>query len=841
MNTTLSVLSRLLPVLFCLAASFARAEDFTIGQLSLESQSPAPVQEADIDPVEPATPPPAPGGGVFMQKRAAPAAPASAASAPAADDAPAAEPRILRGNDRVLGPAPRVAPITGPATALRFEEAPITEVVHTVFGEIVKADYVIHPPVSGAITLSTRAAIPPDQILLLLEATLQANGVVLARDSRGIYHIGKPDVLRGIVSPPRRVGSGPLPPGYGTVIVPLQFVGAAEMAEILRPVAPGEAIVRTDTLRNVLILAGTRTQIEGWLELVSTFDVDLLKGMSVGVFPLKYASVSEVQAALRMMTSSPAASTPAGAAAAPGAGTGAAAAAAQAASPARLPESNPLYGAVRILPIERLNSILVVTPRAAYLDQARAWIERLDRPSDNGNDVQLFVYPVQNGSARHLATVLNGIFGAEGGRTAASGATGVTPGVGASTGSTFGTGRQRIGSAFGGGGGAFSSGAFGSGSMGSGAFGGSSSSAFGGARGNESAQPGVTTVASGPGIRIVADEINNAILIYGSRAEYNRIEASLRRLDIAPVQVLIEATIIEVTLSDELKYGLQWFFQDKLRDGWKGTGVLSDVAGGSRLALPGAGFSYSVLNPFGDIRAVLNALADKSLIKVISSPSLMVLDNHPAGIIVGNQQPVETGSSVSDSGVISTSIQYKDTGVALNVIPSVNAGNIVTMDIIQSVTDVGDPDIATSQRPFMQRQISSKVAVRSNETLVLGGLIRDNDTNGRAGVPVLHDLPVLGHLFGSTSRMRERTELIVVITPRVVRSDQDVRDVSDELRERMKSLATFDSATLLGRQPDPSPARRRAGSGDFAPGNVTPGNVTSGDTSANPHGEHDPQ
>ncbi len=811
------------------AVRAAHAEGAAAGNSPSVSQDPAPVREAVIKTV---APPVARGASSTAQTSPA----AESDSARSASDS---EPRILRGNDRVLAPAPRTAAIAGPATALRFEEAPVTEVVHVVFDEIVKADYVIHPPVAGTITLSTRSPIPPDQILLLLEATLQANGIVLARDSRGVYHIGKPDVLRGIVSPPRRVGSGPLPPGMGTVIVPLEFVGAAEMAEILRPVAPGEAIVRVDTLRNLLILAGTRTQIEGWLDLVATFDVDLLKGMSVGVFPLKYARVAEVEAALRMMTSSgggAAAATPA-IPGRPGVGIPQQG---QGAQPALLPESNPLYGAVRILPLERLNSILVVTPRASYLDQARTWIERLDRPSDSDDDIQLYIYPVQNGSARHLATVLNGIFGSDGGKSG-TGATGVAPGLsttsastsafgrqGGGTGSVSGFGSSGFGSGnYGGGVGTFGGGLSGGGMLGGGALGNTS-------RGSTEGTSGVSTVAAGPNVRIVADEINNAILIYGSKKEYNRIENSLRRLDIAPVQVLIEASIVEITLSDDLKYGLQWYFQNNMRSDWKGIGILKQggAAAGDIFASAASGFSYSILNPAGQIRAVLNALAEKSLLKVISSPSLMVLDNHPASIIVGNQQPVQTGtSSVTDGGVISTSIQYKDTGVALNVIPSVNAGNIVTMEILQSVTDVGaDIDEATKQRPFMQREISSKVAVRSGETLVLGGLIRDNNSNKRAGVPILHDLPVLGHLFGGTTIERERTELVVIITPRVVRSDQDVRDVSDELRERMKGLATLGESRW--------PARRSSMS-DFqdstAPEDSTvPGNATDSPDAAVP-------
>ena len=242
------------------------------------------------------------------------------------------------------------------------------------------------------------------------------------------------------------------------------------------------------------------------------------------------------------------------------------------------------------------------------------------------------------------------------------------------------------------------------------------------------------------GLRVVADEVNNSILVYGTAAEYAKIETSLRRLDVPPTQVLIEASIVEVTLTDDMQYGLQWTFNDAQANGKVGTGVLSNLPGGV-LGGPQAGFSYTLRNSLGNVRAVLNALADKSLVKVISSPSLMVMDNHTAQIVVGNQQPIQSGTTITTGGVITNSIQYKDTGVALAVTPSVNAGNMVTMSINQAVTDVGQIDAATGQRAFLQRQITSKVAVRSGETLVLGGLIRDNNTTGSNGVPGLHEIP----------------------------------------------------------------------------------------------------
>lgn len=679
--------------------------------------------------------------------------------APAADIAipqPVNQARIIRGTDRVIAAPPAAAPLAGAPNTFRFEDAPILDVVHIILRDILKVDYMIHPPVTGSVTLATKGDISADDAAYLLESALLANGLVMAQDSRGTYHVGRPEALRGFVSAPRQAGTGPLQPGFGAVVVPLQFIGAAEMATILRPMLPPESLVRVDTVRNLLVLAGTRTQAEGWLSIVSTFDVDLLKGMSVGVFPLKYASVREVEAAMRLLSSGgrPTAS---GAPAAPGSPADAAAALSE----------NPFFGALRIMPIERLNSILVVTPRAAYLEEAKRWIERLDRPGLNLSEQVLHVYAVQNGSARHLADVLNGIFGS--GEVRSPTATGVAPGLNSASASTFGSG----------------------GGIGipSGAGGIAGVLQAGQAAGSQPPAAGATSLRLGS-VRVVADEVNNSVLVYGTALEYAKIESALRRLDLPPTQVLIEASIIEVTLTDDLKYGLQWTFNDAQSNGKVGTSVLSTLAGGV-LGGPAAGFSYALKNSAKDVFAILNAAAGKSLVKVISSPSLMVMDNHTAQIVVGNQQPVQSGQTITTGGVITNSIQYKDTGVALSVTPSVNSGNMVTMSINQAVTDVGPVDTPTGQRAFLQRQINSKVAIRSGETLVLGGLIRDNSTADSSGIPLLHDIPVLGALFGSKANKGDRTELLVIITPKVVRTDQDARDISAEMRDRMKSFSGY--------------------------------------------------
>jgi general secretion pathway protein D len=763
------------------------------------------------------------------------AAAQNAAPAPLAEaaDAAASEPRILRGNDQIIAPVKAPPALAGAPISFNFEEAPIAEVVRTILGDLLKVDYVLYPPLNGAVTLSTRAPVTPDKAVFLLESALAVNGLGLVRDARGSYHVGRADALKSVSSGIRQINTTALPPGVGPIIVPLQYIGAGEMAAILRPMLPADSMIRVDTVRNLLILAGTRTQAEGWMEIVNTFDVNLLKGMSVGVFPLKYASVGEVEAALRLLSGAGAASsagTPTAAATpARPATAGGAAANTTPAAPAALSENNPLFGALRVLPIERINSILVVTPRAAYLDEARRWIERFDRPSDGGAEPQLHIYRVQNGNARHLAGVLQGIFGgtSAGGAVANSGvAPGLSPVAGATGSYPFGSAGQ---GAFGN---SFQQNPFGTRSLGTqGSFGGSfgglnsgynTGTSLLGARtqqgigqpGQLQQQPVSTTIGN---VRVMSDDLNNTILIWGTRAEFEKIEATLKRLDLPPTQVLIEASIIEVTLDDTLNYGLQWAFDGSVGNNYQGIGQLSgsgekvNPLTGDLANAAAQGFTYSLVNSVGKIRVALNALAKKTDIKMISNPSLMVLDNHMAMMTVGNQVPVlsSTTNYINNDNASTSTVQYRDTGVNLAVTPSVNAGNLVTMQIDQTVTDVSNTGTSTAnnQPTFMQRQISSKVAVRSGESIVLGGLIKDSETRGKSGVPLLQDLPLVGNLFSTNSRGGGRTELLVVITPKVVRSDVDVREISEDLRDRLKglqSIAPREPASSKGTLPMPA-------------------------------------
>jgi len=299
----------------------------------------------------------------------------------------------------------------------------------------------------------------------------------------------------------------------------------------------------------------------------------------------------------------------------------------------------------------------------------------------------------------------------------------------------------------------------------------------------------VSVSGSAPGIgnlSITADETNNALAILATPQQYGVIVAALKKLDAAPLQVLLEAAIAEVTLTDNLKYGVQYFFQPNTQNQI----VLSDSAT-SNIAAAFPGFSY-MFSDGNNIKIILDALQALTHIEVVSSPQVMVLNNQQATLQVGDRVPIVTQQAqqtTSDTAPIINSVEYEDTGVILKVTPRVNRGGMVMMDISQEVSQVADTSASPVPSPTIQeRKINSSVAVQDGETVVLGGLISDARTRGKSGIPLLQNIPVLGSLFGDTSNNNTRTELMVLITPHVVDNTQKARKVTDELRRRLPSV-----------------------------------------------------
>jgi len=597
---------------------------------------------------------------------------------------------------------------------LSFEGADLREVVKTVLSDVLKESYIMDPRVAGTITLHTKRPIPRSAVLPTLETVLKMSGAVLLRQDDGVYQVVPGNMAgKGNLTPRLGEIGQPLPIGYSIQVVPLKFIGAADMARLLEPVTPEPGAVKLDLMRNLLILSGTEPELRHMFETIDMFDVDWLAGMSVGLFTLQNVDVKTISGDLEKVFGDKG--------------------------------SGPLAGALRLVPIERLNALLVVTRQPRYIDQARTWIDRLDRAGAGGGGQRLYVYQVQNGKAEPLAALLNDAFGKKGSQKSASPtlAPGLKPAEVKSDAKDAPAVAPRAAVA-------------------------------------ESSE----ALAVPEDVRVIADKDSNALLILASAADYDKIEAALRKLDVVPRQVLIEVTIAEITLKDELSYGLEWF----MKSGTRLSGQLD--AGGAGIAKLAPGFSYSWISKSGDITAILNMLASDSRLEIISSPHITVADNQKASIQVGDRVPTitQTQTATTTNGVIS-SVQYLDTGVLLNVTPRVNASGMVTMEINQEISNASKTTSSTIDSPTIQRRTAqSTVTVQSGETLIMAGLIRDESNNSSDGLPGLSRLPLIGGLFGAKSNSDKRTELIVLITPRVLQTVQQASEVTGEYRRRMMGL-----------------------------------------------------
>jgi general secretion pathway protein D len=536
--------------------------------------------------------------------------------------------------------------------------------------------------------------------------------------------------------------------GYGIHVIPLRYAAAQAVADILQPfIAPGR-VLRVDAARNLLVFAGTGTEAADVIDMVTVFDVDWMAGMSFGLFPIQVADAKDLVVDLETVF---------------------------------LEGDSPLKGIIRFVPIERLNAVLAISPQPAYLDLAQTWIDRLDRGAE-GAGRRIFVYHVQNGRAADMADVLSQVFESEVSERRQPAPPELAPGLSPVAIGTAEPARQRgraEGEAVPTPGAAQPAAARPAPRV-------APTVAAPAARRNDLGA--ITAFNQSGNIRIIADEKKNALVILATSAEYRMIEATLKRLDITPLQVLIEVTIAEVGLIDDLRYGLQWFFES----GDVSATFSSLASGAVASAFPGFSFVFAGSNA----RVVLNALTEITDVQVISSPQLMVLDNQTARLQVGDQVPIATQSSVTvndpDAPIVN-SIQFRDTGVILEVTPRVNAGGLVVLDVLQEVSDVVETTTSDIDSPtIQQRFIESTVAVQSGDTVALGGLIRDRHEKSVSGLPLLSEIPILGNLFKTTEVIERRTELLVLITPRVVRNRREALEVTDELRRRLSTLGPLE-------------------------------------------------
>ena len=645
-----------------------------------------------------------------------------------------------------LPPGPPVQ-VAGGNVVLNFEGADLREVVRNIMGDILNENYTIDPAVGGTVTIRTSAGIPREALPATLETLLRQNGATMVK-SGGLYMVlPQAAAVRGNTTPQLGNSTRALPPGFSVQIVPLRYVGVREMLRLLEPFAKDAQAVRPDELRNLLILSGTERELRHLMDTIDMFDIDWMAGMSAGVFTLKNTDAKTVVAELEKVVGDR--------------------------------NLSPLTGILKILPIERLNALLVVTPQPAYLEEVKKWIERLDRTAtDAGGGLQFYVYHLQNTRAERLAPLLQQAFTGRVTQQAAAAAPTLAPGTPAGT--------------------IVNPPPFSAQPAVPVANPAPAAPAPAPAAGAPGAAPGSGIVRN---LQVVADKDNNTLLIIATAAEYSVIETALKKLDIPQRQVLIEVTIAEVNLTDELQFGVEWLFRGGAPSG-RGAGGLFNTTPAFN---PGAsttpaktigssiaqGFVYFINNAAfpGGVQAVLNLLDTYGNTKVVANPHIAALDNQKATIKAGNRIPISQQTLVGGTtNAVTTTSQYIDTGVLLQVTPHINAGGLVALDVQAEVSNPGNPAQPGDAPPINTRSVQTYVSVQSGQTMVMGGLIGDTRQNNSEGLPLLARIPFLGGLFGNQKLKYDRTELVLFITPRVVESEVDVRGAIDELRRKMENL-----------------------------------------------------
>jgi general secretion pathway protein D len=664
--------------------------------------------------------------------------------APATDRQPAKPEFVSRGTGEFVGGSDSV--VTGKTfkgtdgVTINLLNAPIAQAAKTILGDILKADYVISDKVTGTVTIQTSSPVDPTAVADIFEAVLKTNGVALVR-AEGHYRLTP---LATAAVAPISLDGQPRGPGITTRIVPLKYVAAAEMRRVIEPMVDKGAILRVDDQRNLLVVNGTGRELANLENLVSIFDVDWMRQMSFAVFPVRTAEPELIAKELETVFG--------------------------------IDKDGPLKGVVRVVPNARLNSVLVISSKPGHLDTARTWIARFEKLAEEKEE-QIYTYKVQNRPAAELAAILQKVLATEAQQPGATSPAGVAPRYEPITvASPAQSGRTGTGLA--------AATGFTASGMGTAAPGGvarTTQSPAVQASPRPASDPAGAAYRAGAA-KVVVDEQKQALVIQTTPTEYQRVQRILRRLDVPGTQVMLEASIAEITLTDELKFGLKWFFEKH-----HNSLTFTDAASGL-VASAFPGFSYFL--SLNNINVVLDAVSGITKVNVISAPTLTVMDNRTAMLQVGDQVPIITQSaqSVSTLGApILNTVQMRDTGVILSVTPRVNDNGRVLLDIEQEVSNVAKTTSSGIDSPtIQQRRVRTTVTVMDGEAVALGGLIQERDTVGKTQVPILGDIPLLGTAFRTKSDQIDRTELLIIIRPTVVRDDAEARRATEEYRARIK-------------------------------------------------------
>lgn len=567
--------------------------------------------------------------------------------------------------------SPRVRSAGGAVTFF-FDDADIFEVAHTVFGEVLKVNYIIDPKVKGRVTFRTVTPIPRDEVLPIMEIILRLNGIGFVEE-QGLYRI------------------------VPLTEVPKELVYAQVGKE------PENVAIELFTFKNVN-LKDSMTDIESAIGLT-------VKG-----------------------------------------------------------------GTVRVLPIYRLNALMVIASTKEKMEYVRKWINAFDTMFAVARP-KIYVYPLQNSKSTHVASLLQSIF------SGGAPATTTTPTARTTT-STLSTSSLSTSTP--------STSSF------------STSTPSPTTTTPTAPRLGAAAVATGTGFlvapdtRVFADEIANSLIILATPADYAFIEETIKKIDTLPRQVVIEGLIASVNLTDNLNFGMQWKIQNDLNiKGFKPFSRDVNISGPLKFQtlIPSSTFTFTAYDAVGDIKLLLQSLASEGKAKVLAAPHILVSDNREARIQVGSQIPLATSTTsipltggTEPTSSLTSTVQYKDIGIILKVRPQVNDSGLVSLEISQEVSARGETVLIAGQafESIDKTEATTSLVAQDGETIIIGGLIREDITKSRSGIPFLSKIPILGYLFGSTIDESKRTELIILLTPRVVRNQQEARDVTSDYVDKYK-------------------------------------------------------
>jgi general secretion pathway protein D len=649
------------------------------------------------------------------------------------------------------------ATLKGDGVEINFDGADMQTVAKTLLGDILQLNFVVDPRVQGNVTLASAGPIARKDVLPALESALRMSNAAIVKTGNLVKIVPIADA-----SASGAISAGAGEPGFGVSLVPLRYTSAATVAKTAESFLSRPGSIRVVPSRNLLLIQGTTGERQAALDVIATFDVEWLRNQSVGVYPLKSTSPETMISELERVFETA--------------------------------EGGLGQGVIRFQPVSRMNAVMVVTKNPSLLAQTTQWVRRLDRSDTTGTTLRTF--RLKNGNATQVAKIMNDIFANQrSGSGADASVKQVAPGLE--------TAQSRLDSL---------DRSPSSGNMTAPAGGGtdnrngSISAAFeqfsdrksGEIDGSAGAASAANAGGRGAsqGIRITADTANNAIVVYSNQEDYRVVERSLRDLDRPRLQVAIDATVAEVTLTNDLQYGVQFFLNSK--DARLGTdkgsvgllGAASSAASSTMLQRVAPGLNL-LLGSESQPRAILNALTTLTDVKVLSSPSLVALDNQPALLQVGDEIPITTSSAAvlaNSAAPIVNTIQMRNTGVILKVLPHINANGSILLEVDQEISNVVNADQQTLTPTIAQRRVHSTVSVTSGQTVLLAGLISERNQQTRSGVPGLREIKFLGDIFGNTSNTKSRSEIIIFIKTKLIRNSLDASAVTEEFRERLQTM-----------------------------------------------------